>query len=154
MRLSSLTVLGSLVAVPATAATINVTIPRINTAEYAKPYVAVFLEPTAGGPAKTVAIWYALNKRDGENGTKWLTELRAWWRKGGRSLHMPADGVSGATRAPGSYAIPLPVDALSGAYTITVEAAREHGGREFVTIPAKAGASASGKTELGAIAIR
>ncbi len=154
MRLSSLTLLGGLAAVPATAATVSITIPRVPTAEYARPYVAVYLEPTAGGPARTVAIWYALNKRDGENGTKWLTELRAWWRKGGRSLHMPADGVSGATRAPGSYTIPLPADALSGAYTLTVEAAREHGGREFVTIPAKVGASASGKSELGAVAIR
>lgn len=154
MRLSSLTLIGGLAAVPATAATLNVTVPRVPTAEYAKPYVAVYLEPKAGGPAKTVAIWYALGKRDGENGTKWLTELRAWWRKGGRSLHLPADGVSSPTKAPGSYAIALPADALSGAYQITVEAAREHGGREFVTIPAKAGASASGKTELGAVSIR
>jgi hypothetical protein len=154
MRLSSLSLIGTFAALPATAATVNVTIPRLNTAEYQKPYVAVYLEPTAGGPAKTIAIWYALNKRDGENGTKWLTELRAWWRKGGRSLQQPADGISGPTRAPGSYAIPLPADALSGAYTLTVEAAREHGGREFVSLPARAGAGASGKTELGAVAIR
>lgn len=154
MRLTPFVLVGGLAAAPSLAATLNVTLPRPQVAEYKKPYLAVFLEPVAGGPARTVAIWYGLNNRDGEYGQKWLTELRSWWRKGGRSLHLPADGISGATKAPGSYTIPLPADALSGKYTLTVEAAREHGGREFLTIPAKAGASASGKTELGAIAIR
>ncbi|NIJ07059.1 hypothetical protein FHS31_000641 [Sphingomonas vulcanisoli] len=158
MRLSpfapSLAVLTGLAAAPTMAATVTVTIPRQSVAEYQKPYVAVYLEPTAGGPAKTVALWYAMNKPDGDHGTKWLNEVRAWWRKGGRSLSLPADGISGATRAPGTYSIPLPADALSGAYKLTIEAAREHGGREFVTIAAKAGASGSGKTELGAVAVR
>ena len=42
-------------------------------------------------------------RRGNEPGTKWLADLRAWWRKGGRSMTLPADGVSGATRAPGQY---------------------------------------------------
>lgn len=153
MRLAPLVLVGGLAAAPSMAATLSVTLPRQNVAEYKKPYLAVYLDKP-GAPAKTVAIWYGLNNRDGEYGQKWLTELRGWWRKGGRSLHLPADGVSGATKAPGTYTIPLPADALSGGYTLTVESAREHGGREFVTIPAKAGAASSGKTELGAIAIR
>ena len=154
MRLSPLALIGGLATAPAMAATVTVTIPRQSVAEYQKPFVAVYLEPTAGGPVKTITLWYAMNKPDGDHGLKWINELRAWWRKGGRSLNLPADGISGATRAPGSYTLPLPADALSGRYTLTVEAAREHGGREFVTVPAKAGASASGKTELGAVAIR
>ena len=154
MLFSPLALVGGLAAAPTLAATVNVTIPRPSVAEYQKPYVAIYLEPVAGGPVKTVTLWYALNKPDGDHGVKWLTEVRAWWRKGGRSLSLPADGISGATRAPGSYSIPLPADALSGGYRLTVEAAREHGGREFITLPAKPGASASGKTELGAVAIR
>ena len=69
---------------------------------------------------------------------------------------MPADGISGATRAPGSYAIPLPADLKPGAYVLNVEAARETGGREVVSmpisIPAKA-AKAGGKSELGTITL-
>ena len=153
MRLSSFALVGGMIAAPTMAATVSITIPRPQLAEYKKPYVAVYLEKP-GAPAKTVAIWYGLNNRDGEYGQKWLTEVRSWWRKGGRSLHLPADGISGATRSPGTYTIALPADALAAGTTLTVEAAREHGGREFLTVPVKAGATASGKTELGVIAIR
>ncbi len=49
-------------AVPAAAATVSVTVPRINVAEYHKPYVVGWLEPVAGGEAKTVFVWYDLKK--------------------------------------------------------------------------------------------
>ncbi len=77
-----------------------------------------------------------MSKKTGaEPGTKWLADLRSWWRKGGRSLKQPADGVSGATRAPGTYQIPLPGDLKPGAYVLHVEAAREAGGRELISVP-------------------
>jgi len=157
MRYTSFLTLSGMVAAPAMAAgTVNVTIPRLNVAEYHKPYMAVWIEPAGGGAPRTVAIWYDLKKGGNEPGTKWLSELRAWWRKGGKSLNMPADGISGATRAPGSYAIPLPADLKPGAYVLNVEAARETGGREVVSmpisIPAKA-AKAGGKSELGTITL-
>jgi hypothetical protein len=66
---------------------------------------------------------------------------------------MPADGVSGATRAPGQYTIPIPADVKPGRYVLNVEAARETGGRELVSVPLAARARTTGKTELGAIAI-
>ncbi len=143
-------------AVPAAAATVSVTVPRINVAEYHKPYVVGWLEPVAGGEAKTVFVWYDLKKGGREPGTKWLADLRSWWRKGGRSLKLPADGVSGATRAPGTYQIPLP-NVPAGQYVLKVEAARETGGRELVSVPItvpRGGGAASGKTELGAVSIR
>ena len=76
---------------------------------------------------------------------------------------MPADGVSGPTQGPGQYTLrfregtrPLPRIA-KGSYTLRVEAAREVGGRELVSIPfqwppktAMAG-SANGLKELGKI---
>ena len=68
-------------------------------------------------------------------------------------MTMPADGVSGATRAPGQYTIPLPADVKPGQYVLNVEAARETGGRELVSVPLTAGARTTGKTELGAVAI-
>lgn len=150
--------LAGLVAVPATATagTVSITIPRLPVAEYHHPYVAGWLEPAGGGAQRTLFVWYDGKRKGAEPGTKWLAELRTWWRKGGRSLALPADGVSGATRAPGSYQIPLPADLKPGQYILNVEAARETGGRELVTVPLTvplASAQATGKAELGAVAI-
>lgn len=156
MRLTSMILLGGAVAVPASAATVTVTIPQLKVAEYHKPYVAVWLEPVGGGAPRTIAVWYDVKKRGNEAGTKWLADLRAWWRKGGRSMAMPADGVSGATRGPGAQTIPLPRDLKPGAYVLNVEAARETGGRELVTVPINIpadNARATGKTELGAVTL-
>ena len=71
-------------------------------------------------------------------------------------MTVPADGVSGATRAPGQYAVKLPDNIKPGAYVLNVEAARETGGRELVTLPLTvptANARAAGKSELGAITL-
>lgn len=157
MKMSALLAAG-VVAAPTIAAaqSVTITIPQIKVSEYHKPYVAVWLEPAVGGPARTLAVWYDIKKGGAEPGTKWLADLRTWWRKGGRSLTMPADGISGATRAPGAYRLALPANLAPGAYTLHVEAAREEGGRELVsvplTVPAPKG-SAAGKTELGVITI-
>lgn len=149
--------LAGAIGAPATAATISVTIPRLNVAEYHRPYVAGWLEPAGGGAARTVFVWYDVKKRGNEPGTKWLTDLRSWWRKGGRSLAMPADGVSGATRAPGTYQVPLPTNLPAGQYVLNIEAARETGGRELVqvpiTLPARGG-TATGKAELATVTVR
>jgi hypothetical protein len=154
--LSSSVLLAGVIAAPAVAGTVTVTIPRLNVAEYHRPYVAVWVEPTGGGAARTVALWYDIKKRGNEPGTKWLADLRAWWRKGGRSLNLPANGVSGATRAPGQYSIALPADLKPGAYVLNVEAARETGGRELVTVPLNVpntSGRAAGKGELGAVTL-
>lgn len=156
MRLSSLVLLGGAFAAPAVAGSVTITIPRLNVAEYHRPYVAVWVEPAAGGPARTIAIWYDVKKAGSEPGTKWLSELRAWWRKGGRSMKMPASGISGATRAPGSHTIPLPADLKPGDYVLNVEAARETGGRELVRVPLSVPvkpARAAGSHELGAVTL-
>ncbi|MEG3089433.1 DUF2271 domain-containing protein [Sphingomonas sp. PB4P5] len=154
--LTSSMLLAGTIAAPALAGTVTVTIPRLSVAEYHRPYVAVWIEPAGGGAARTLAVWYEVKKGGNEPGTKWLSDLRAWWRKGGRSLTLPADGVSGATRAPGQYSIPLPADLKPGAYVLNVEAARETGGRELVSVPLnvpRIGGSAAGKGELGTVTL-
>ncbi len=156
MRTSPLLIAG-LLSAPAGAATVSITIPQLKVAEYHRPYVAAWLEPTAGGEARTLLVWYDVKKTGAEPGTKWLADLRSWWRKGGRRLKQPADGISGATRAPGTYQIPVPADLAPGAYILHVEAAREAGGREIVSVPVNlpaASGSSAGKTELGAVTIR
>ena len=157
--------MAGLAATPASAETLNLTvnIPRLSVAEYHRPYVAIWLEKEGTAP-RTLAVWYDFDMRGGE-GTKWLRDVRQWWRVSGRTLSFPADGISGATRAPGPQKIAFttgkgPLGKLTpGNYTLVVEAAREVGGRELVklpfTFPGKAGATVSGKgsTELGAISL-
>lgn len=153
------------VAMPAGAETLNVsvTIPRLPVAEYHRPYVAIWLEKEGAAP-RTLAVWYDFDKAKGE-GAKWLRDIRQWWRVSGRSMSFPADGISGATRAPGEQKIAFatgrgPLGQIApGNYTLVVEAAREVGGRELVRLPfawpAKPGAvvRAKGSSELGAIAL-
>jgi hypothetical protein len=91
--------------------------------------------------------------------------MRQWWRKSGRELTMPVDGLSSATRAPGEhqFAVALdqgPVKDLSaGEYHMVIEAAREVGGREILRIPfqwpPKAGDNlkTKGEHELGQVAL-
>jgi hypothetical protein len=156
MRPSTFALIGGVIAAPAGASTVTVTIPRQDVAEYHRPYVAMWIEPVGGGTARTVALWYETKKTGNDAGTKYLADLRAWWRKGGRSMTVPADGISGATRAPGQYSVKLPDTIKPGQYVLNVEAARETGGRELVTLPLtvpNANGRASGKTELGAVTL-
>lgn len=139
---------------------VTITIPQWKVAEYHKPYVAIWVEK-AGAPAKTVAVWYDYDMKNNE-GTKWLRDVRQWWRAAGRTMTFP-NGITGATRAPGAQKISFSRAQLganaAGEYTLVIEAAREVGGRELLRIPftwpAKAGAGgrAAGKTELGAVSV-
>jgi hypothetical protein len=164
--ISLLTFAGAAVgAAPALAADLNVTveIPRMTVAEYHKPYVAIWIENADATAAGTLAVWYDADNRE-DKGAKWLKDMRQWWRKAGREMSFPADGVSGATRAPGPQKLVFAgskgaLKALKpGQYNLVVEAAREVGGHEAVRVPftwGKAGkpASAKGATELGAVIV-
>lgn len=140
-------------------------IPQLNVAEYHKPYIAAWLENADQKVVTNLAVLYDVKKKD-KAGEKWLKDMRQWWRKSGRDLAMPVDGVSGATRAPGEHTLTFPAakDALgklpAGQYTVVVEASREAGGRELVKVPvawppkdAKE-FSAKGKEELGNVVVQ
>ncbi|MGN7917831.1 DUF2271 domain-containing protein [Lysobacter sp. ESA13C] len=167
MKLSSFKVLipAMVLPMPALAADLelNIEIPRINAAEYHRPYVAAWIEKADNSVASNLAVWYDLDMKNGE-GTKWLKDMRQWWRRSGRTLQMPVDGVSGATRPVGQHAVSFKGNSKAlaglapGRYTLVVEAAREVGGREMLSIPfewpAKAqNLSAQGKTELGKVKV-
>ncbi|AGH48899.1 signal peptide protein [Sphingomonas sp. MM-1] len=151
-------------ATPAAAAGIDVTvdIPQLKVAEYHRPYVAMWIEPAGQPAAHTIAVWYDDDMKANE-GTKWLRDMRTWWRKSGRTMTFPAAGISGATRAPGPQKISFTAgkgglpNLAPGQYVLFVEAAREVGGREVVQLPfswpAKPGQSvrAAGSTELGQV---
>ncbi|MBB3181742.1 DUF2271 domain-containing protein [Variovorax sp. Sphag1AA] len=144
---------------------VNIEVPRLNVAEYHRPYVAAWIERPDQSVATTLAVWYDVkNKGNAEGeGTKWLKDMRQWWRRTGRELQMPVDGVSSATRPAGKHQIAFTEGSVAlpklapGAYKLYVEAAREVGGREIVSIPfqwppAKAEtATVAGSSELGEI---
>lgn len=157
----------ALSALPAFAAELSVSIeiPQLQVAEYHKPYVAMWLERTdRTAPITHLAVWYDQKKKD-NGGTKWLKDLRQWWRKGGRELEVPVDAVTSATRAPGVHRLSYtagkaPVEQLAaGEYQLMVEASREAGGREVVRVPlnwppkAAQTASAKGQEELGTVTV-
>lgn len=158
--------LTGLMAAPALAADmeISIEIPKLDVAEYHKPYVAVWLEGPDKKVAANLAVWYdvANSKQEGD---KWLKDLRQWWRRAGRELKVPADGLTSATRAPGGHTVKFDAtsaalkDLASGNYELIVEAAREVGGREVLRIPLqwppKEGTSlnAKGEHELGSVAV-
>ncbi len=141
---------------------LSIEIPRLDVAEYHRPYVAAWIEKPDRSVAADLTVWYDVKMKDQE-GEKWLKDLRQWWRKSGRSKDLPLDGLSSPTRPVGTHsvkstALDLPV-LTEGEYTLVVEASREVGGRELIKIPftwdgeTAVSSQAAGKTELGEITL-
>ncbi|MDR1075999.1 MAG: DUF2271 domain-containing protein [Xanthomonadaceae bacterium] len=165
MRVTLTIALTGFLVVPAHAAEMDVSIqiPVLNVAEYHRPYVAVWLEGADQKVAANLAVWYLQRNTNEGHGTKWLPDLRQWWRKSGRSLSLPVDGITGPTKPVGKHTLhfddrqPQLADLAPGQYTLIVEAVREVGGRELVRIPfswparSAVTASAQGEAELGTI---
>jgi hypothetical protein len=162
---TSLALAAASAALPACGAELALTLqlPRMDIAEYHKPYVAAWIEKASDQSyAGNIALWYDVRKRD-NGGAKWLKDMRSWWRRSGHDT-TAVDGVTGATRGAGEHAINLldskAVAALApGQYEVVVEAARENGGREVVRVPFEwpvkqaRSARAQGQGELGTVAI-
>jgi hypothetical protein len=167
MRRLLLSCLALLSTTPLAAAELSLTvqIPEQKVAEYHRPYAAIWIERADRSVAAQLAAWYA--QKDGKEGagSKWLPDLRQWWRRGGRALDLPVDGVSGATRPAGQHQLRFvagqpPLGTLAaGDYVLVVEAAREVGGREVVRMPfswpgaATQHLTVQGSSELGAISL-
>ncbi len=105
-----------------------------------RPYIAVWIEDSAGELVETVALWY----EQGRRGSRWLDHLTRWFEvdaqlvaAGGASN---AATVTSATRDAGSYAVmwdgtanTAPVAA--GDYYVCIEAAREEGPHSLIREP-------------------
>lgn len=165
MRTTLTIALSGLLAMPSYAATldIKVEIPKLNVAEYHRPYVAIWIEGADQQVATNLATWYQQGGNGEGQGTKWLPDLRQWWRRSGRTLELPVDGVSGPTRPAGTHTLSFASQQAQlkglkpGEYTLVVEAAREVGGRELLKIPfrwpAAADGKAQGERELGLVTL-
>ena len=144
---------------------LTVEIPKLSVSEYHRPYVAIWIEDSNSQVAASLSVWYAVHLKD-EEGEKWLKDIRQWWRRAGRALDLPADGLSSPTKPPGVNKVEFRSDSgplaklAPGDYTLIVEASREVGGKEIVEIPfrwapgTEATASAKGKQELGAVTLK
>lgn len=101
------------------------------------PYVAVWIEDTAGRLVETVALFYEQGRRGG----RWLDHLDRWFSVdavriagGGEDT---AATISSATRLPGVYTVAWDgsvggVAAPSGPYFLCIEAVRENGPHSLI----------------------
>ncbi|WP_438863609.1 DUF2271 domain-containing protein [Neptunicella sp.] len=127
---------------PLSAATIeaNVELPKLDVAEYHAPYLAMWIQSQDRSQIKNLALWYDHDKAN-QKGQEWLKDLRQWWRRSGRSLSLPVDAITGATKTAGSYQVSFDSEALAlndlpaGEYQFYIEAVREVGGREVLSVP-------------------
>ena len=165
LALAATALFASAAPVPAAELNLKIEIPTLNVAESHRPYVAAWIERPDQSVAANLAVWYDMRKKDKE-GEKWLKDLRQWWRRSGRDLQMPVDGLSGATRPAGEQKLgfasgkgPL-ANLAPGDYVLMVEAAREAGGREVVKVPLQwppksaQNVTGQGKEELGAVVVQ
>ncbi len=137
---------------------VTVTVPEMDTSPYHRPYVAVWVETAEREGVHTIAVWH-------EQG-EWLRDMRQWWRKLGRKKQPSYDAVTGATRKPGQYSLSWNLMDTGGnkippgEYYISVEAAREEGGRSYLRQKVVLGKnqkqeySQQGDIELGRFTVR
>src|SRR5262245_38450414 len=119
LRFAPLVLAFGTVAGVASAAEMNIAVelPKLEVAEYHRPYVAMWIEREDQSFVANFSLWYKLARGGpgggaggpggpgggggpgsgpgaggpggGEGGTKWLNELRTWWRKNGREQTFP-----------------------------------------------------------------
>ncbi|MEP6906827.1 MAG: DUF2271 domain-containing protein [Pseudoxanthomonas sp.] len=108
-------------------------IPLQTGERYRQPYLAIWISSAAGEPVRQLLV---LGDR-----SRWLRELPQWWRRYGRDDEAAVHGIARPTRQPGHYTLAWDGrdDAgrmsAAGRYVLQVEAAREHGGHELVSLP-------------------
>jgi len=104
--------------------TVDFELPSFDTADYHKPYVAIWVESKE--KKETLLLWHLTKRKE----DKWLVDIRRWWRKIGRYGETP-DGVTGATKGPGKYSETFDIQGLDK-FTLLIEVVREDGGRSLL----------------------
>jgi thiamine biosynthesis lipoprotein len=139
------------------ALTVSIEIPARGDANYERPYVAVWITDEARNLVRTLLV---LGPQ-----ARWRESNYIFWR---RVERMDATRIAGAarpTREPGRYDViwdgrtETGAVAPQGRYILNIEASREHGGHNFVSVPLDLTAdgfdlSADANQELGQTRIR
>ncbi|GLP95593.1 DUF2271 domain-containing protein [Paraferrimonas sedimenticola] len=142
---------------PSASMQIEFELPKLEVADYARPYVAIWVEDSGGKTVRNIALWTGKD-------TEWLKDIRRWWRKFGRYQGDGIDAYSSATRPAGQYQVQWDAKdgegnpVTSGDYTLYVEVVREHGGRDLVRQPIQLGQqefsmSSKAKYEIGSVTL-
>jgi thiamine biosynthesis lipoprotein len=104
--------------------TVELELPRFEGRSH-RPFVAVWVENKKKNLVANVALWY--------NKPRWLHDLKQWFSQNSDDQSRQLDGVTSATRSPGTYTIKWNLkdkdgnEVKSGKYILYIEAAREHG---------------------------
>lgn len=104
--------------------TVEFELPSFETADYQKPYVAIWIESKE--QKETFLLWHLTKRKE----DKWLVDIRRWWRKLGR-YDQTSDGVTGATKGPGKYSETFDINGTNK-FTLVFEVVREDGGRSLL----------------------
>lgn len=105
------------------------------------PYIAVWVEDSAGAVVQTVSLWHLQNQ------DRWLNELKRWYQVSGGGTT-----TSSATRAAGAYSVSWDGTVAGGGrataadYYICIESAREHGTYSLVREKVALGSAATTKS--------
>ncbi|RZL47985.1 MAG: DUF2271 domain-containing protein [Pedobacter sp.] len=98
-----------------------------------RPFAAIWVENENKVAIRNLALWY--------NKTKWIPDLKNWYRINGESFKASKENyasVTGATRNPGKYTIKWDGKndkgeyVPQGKYTIIIETSKEHGTDEII----------------------
>lgn len=132
-------------------------IPRIDAANYEKPYIAIWITDENRQLVRTLLV---LGDR-----ARWRESNYIWWRRFERLNPDAVQALARPTRAPGRYDVVW--DGRDnegklvgqGRYTLTIEASREHGQHSIQTIPldlagAPVEAAGAAQPEIGAVTAR
>ncbi|MBB2146260.1 DUF2271 domain-containing protein [Pedobacter sp. LMG 31464] len=119
-----------------------------------RPFAAIWVENEKKEAVRNLALWY--------NKTKWVPDLKNWYRINGDSFKADKANyasVTGATRSPGKYTIKWDGKddkgnfVAQGKYTIVIETSKEHGTDEIIRQPMELKKSARKATSAGNVEI-
>lgn len=119
-----------------------------------RPFAAIWVENENKQAVRNLALWY--------NKTKWVPDLKNWYRINGDSFKADKANfasVTGATRSPGKYTIKWDGKddkgnyVPQGKYTIMIETSKEHGTDEIIRQPMELKKSAKKITVNGNVEI-